>query len=378
MHILFALPGLHRFDRGAEVVFESVAQQIAGRGMHRVTLVGSGNARPDRAYDFIHVSAASRKHFEHWPKLPFLRHEFMYEELTFAARLAALAAVGKADITMTCGYPYTNWALRRPRAGGRPKHVFVTQNGDWPALGKGLEPFFFSCDGLICTNPLYFERNRERWPSALIPNGLDPNQFHPGPSHRAELGLAVGQSLVLMVSALEPGKRVIEAMHAVAEVPQAFLVIAGDGPLRDEVDRLAVTLLPGRFLRRTFNREQMPDLYRSADLFLHTKIQESFGNVYIEALSCGIPIVAHDDEVTRWILGDHAVLVDSNSQPLLTTAIKETLNARSARSGGAAWAHARYSWEVVASKYVDFFTNVLNRHSGDDLSDARSNPRIKV
>src|SRR5689334_10157497 len=84
MRILFALPGLHRFGRGAEVVFESVAEQIALRGEHQVTLVGSGEARTDRAYDFIHLPAASRERFEHWPKLPFLRHEFMYEELSFA------------------------------------------------------------------------------------------------------------------------------------------------------------------------------------------------------------------------------------------------------------------------------------------------------
>src|SRR3954471_22455026 len=280
MHILFALPGLHRFDRGAEVVFESVAQQISRRGKHRVTLVGSGDRRPDRSYDFIHVPTASRERFEHWPKLPFLRHEFMYEELTFAAGLALLPAVTEADVTMTCSFPYTNWALRRPRLGKRrPAHVFVTQNGDWPAQRRGAEPRFFSCDGLICTNPLYFERNRERWHSTLIPNGVDPARFHPGPEKKAELGLPTDRPVILMVSALEAGKRVIEAMRAVAGVPDAFMVVAGDGPLRDEVDRLAPEILPGRFARRTFDHSQMPDLYRSADLFLPTKILESFGNV---------------------------------------------------------------------------------------------------
>jgi glycosyltransferase involved in cell wall biosynthesis len=368
MQLLFALPGLHRVGRGAEVVFESVAQQIAARGEHQVTLVGSGQPRADRAYDFIHLPAVSREHFEHWPKLPFLRQEFMYEELTFATGLALLPAVGKADVTMTCGYPYTNWALRRPRLGKRrPAHIFVTQNGDWPAQGRGAEPRFFSCDGLICTNPLYFERNRARWHSALIPNGVDPARFHPGPQRRAELGLPIERPIVLMVSALEAGKRVIEAMHAVAEVPDAFLVVAGDGPLRHEVDRLAAERLPGRFMRGTFTHEQMPDLYRSADLFLHTKIRESFGNVYVEALSCGAPIVAHDDEVTRWILGGHAVLVDTTSKEALTKVIAEALRAPKTDTEGAAWARSRYGWEAIAAQYVDFFRDVLERtrRSGD-------------
>ena len=164
-----------------------------------------------------------------------------------------------------------------------------------------------------------------------------------------------------MASALEPGKRVIEAIRAVAQVPDAFLLIAGDGALRDEVDRLAAELLPGRFLRRTFAHEQMPDLYRSADLFLHTKIRESFGNVYVEALSCGAPIVAHDDEVTRWILGEHATLVDTQSQAVLAAAIKMVLRAPPSGAAAAAWAHARYSWDAVAGNYVDFFTDVLEK-----------------
>ena len=361
MHLLFALPGLHRFGRGAEVVFESIAQQIAVQGDHQVTLVGSGTPRGDRAYKFIHLPAVSREKFETWPKFPFLRHEFMYEELTFAARLAVLPVVGQADITLTCSYPYVNWALRRPRRGKRPPHVFVTQNGDWAAQRSGPEPSFFSCEGLICTNPLYLERNEEQWHSTLIPNGIDPARFSPGPPRKAELGLPTDRPVVLMVSALEPGKRVIEAMHAMAEIPAAALVVAGDGPLREEVDRLAAEILPGRFKRATFSHEQMPDLYRSADVFLHTKIRESFGNVYIEALSCGVPVVAHDDEVSRWILGEHAVLVDTDSKPALTAAIAKSLGSPPDGSDAVAWAHRRYSWQVVAGKYVEFFADVLAR-----------------
>ena len=283
----------------------------------------------------------------------------MYEELTFALALARLHAVGEADVTITCSYPYTHWALRRARFGKRPPHVFVTQNGDWPAAERTGEARFFSCDGLICTNPLYYERNSARWNSTLIPNGVDPNRFRPGPERKADLGLPTNRPVILMVSALDPAKRVLEAMRAVADVPDAFLVVAGDGPQRDAVDRLAAEILPGRFARRSFRHEQMPDLYRSADVFLHTKIRESFGNVYVEALSCGTPVVAHDDEVTRWILGSHARLVDTTSGATLTEAIAAEIRAPRARGEAAAWAHERYSWDVVAGGYMDFLVNVF-------------------
>jgi glycosyltransferase involved in cell wall biosynthesis len=165
-----------------------------------------------------------------------------------------------------------------------------------------------------------------------------------------------------MVSALEEGKRVLEGMRAVAKIRDAFCVIAGDGPLRSSVDRLAAELLPGRFLRNVFPHEVMPVLYRSADVFLHTAIHESFGNVYIEALASGTPIVAHDDQITRWILGDHAHLVDTNSQPQLVEAVKKALEASAEKTAsGVAFAVSNYSWRTIATKYVDFFAEVLSR-----------------
>jgi glycosyltransferase involved in cell wall biosynthesis len=357
MHILFALPGLHRVNRGAEVALESVALEIARRGKHQVTVAGSGQPIEGRPYKFRHVPNIQRSRFEAWPKLPFLRNEFMYEDLTFATGLARKASFG-ADLTITCNYPYTSWALRK----GGPRFVFVTQNGDWPARNGQIEARLFHCDGLVCTNPIYFSRNKDRWPSALIPNGLDPERFHAGAGRRAELGLPQGKKLVLMVSALEPGKRVIEAMRAVALVKDAFLVVAGDGPQRQEVDQLAAEMLPGRFMRATFPRDVMPDLYRSADLFLHTKIEESFGNVYIEALSSGLPIVAHDDEVTRWILGDRATLVDTRSTEGLAAAITQSLGGpRGDAADAVSWAHGRYAWAEVARQYEEFFEATLAR-----------------
>jgi glycosyltransferase involved in cell wall biosynthesis len=365
MRLLFALPGLHRVRRGAEVALESVAQEIALEGADDVTLIGSGAPIPDRAYQFKRVPIIPRDRFEGWPALPFLRNEYMYEELTFAAGLITTSWRNDADVTMTCGYPYTNWVLRSSLPSKRrPAHVFVTQNGDWPASQRGWEPRFFSCDGLVCTNPLYFERNRERWFSTLIPNGIAPERFHPGPGSRATLGLPEDRPVVLMVSALEPGKRVLDGMRAVARTSGAFLVVAGDGSLRNEVDRLAAELLPGRFLRKMFPHEQMPALYRSANLFLHTAIRESFGNVYIEALGTGLPIVAHDDEVTRWILEDHAHLVDTTSEQLLADALESVLySADNDVARRTAFAQAKYNWRAVAARYREFFTEVVQRVS---------------
>jgi glycosyltransferase involved in cell wall biosynthesis len=362
MRILFALPGLHRVSRGAEVAFESIAQEIALQGEHNVTLIGSGDEIPGRAYRFEHVSSVPRNHFERWPKMPFLRSEFMYEDLTFAAGLAISPWRAETDITVTCNYPYTNWALRSHfTRQSRPAHVFVTQNSDWPAYERRREYRFFSCDGLLCTNPLYWQRNRERWFSTLIPNGIDLARFFPGPADRPRLGLPENRPVVLVVSALEEGKRVLQAIRAVADLHDAFLVIAGDGPLRGQVDRLAAELLPGRFLRKRFSHELMPVLYRSSNVLLHTAIKEPFGNIYVEALASGTPIVAHNDENTRWILENHAYLVDTNLQPLLVRTLTQAMQTPAySTARGVAFA-SRFSWSIVAGRYSEFFAEVLDR-----------------
>jgi glycosyltransferase involved in cell wall biosynthesis len=211
----------------------------------------------------------------------------------------------------------------------------------------------------VCTNPVYYAANRERWLSALIPNGVDTARFHPGPADRAALGLPEGRPIVLMVSALMPSKRVLEAMRAMARVKDAFLVVAGDGALREEADALAREVLPGRFLRSTFPHERMPDLYRCADVFLHMSPRESFGNVYVEALATGTPVVAHDDEVTRWIVESHACLVDTFSEAALAGALQAGIDAGAAgRAERAAFA-ARYAWSAVAARYVEFLEKVV-------------------
>jgi glycosyltransferase involved in cell wall biosynthesis len=363
MRMLFVLPGLHRVHRGAEVAFESIAHEIALEGDHQVTLIGSGKETPPRAYCFKRVPSLPREWFERWPSVPFLRNEYMYEELTFAAALATTRWRHDVDVTVTCSYPYTNWVLRSALLGKRrPAHVFVTQNGDWPAHVRRWEYRFFSCDGLVCTNPVYFERNRARWFSTLIPNGVDPARFHPGHGDRTAFGMPEDRPVILMVSALVESKRVLEGMRAVARVSDAFLVVAGDGPLRIEVDRLGRELLAGRFLRVTFPYERMPDVYRSADVFLHTTFTESFGNVYIEALASGTPIVAHDDVVSRWILEDHAYLVDTTSEHALVDTLKDALRARATNAGErATFAASRYAWRTVAARYRDFLFEVVGR-----------------
>jgi glycosyltransferase involved in cell wall biosynthesis len=359
VRVLFALPGLHRVNRGAEVAFESVAHHLAASG-EDVVVIGSGRERAGEPYTFRHAPAANRERFERWPKVPFLRSDYMYEELTFAPGLLRSYRGRDFDVTLTCGFPYTHWVLRGKRRRGRPAHVYVTQNGDWPAFRHRSEYRFFSCDGLVCINPVYERHHRERWRTALIPNGVDPDRFFPGASERARFGIPAAAPVVLMVSALIPSKRVVEGVRAVAAIPDAVLIVAGDGAQRQELDALAEQLMPGRFIRRSVPRDDMPALYRSADVFLHLTLDEPFGNVYAEAMASGLGVVAHDTEVTRWICGEQETLVDTTGSRRVTEALVDAL-ARTGEDVAERVDRTRrlFSWGAVATQYRTFLTDVV-------------------
>lgn len=353
MKLLFALSGFHKYERGAEVALMSVAEALAATG-DDVTLMGSGTARPNTAYNFQHVGSRSRELFEKWPHFPPLRSETAWEDATFAANLLRKYDPADFDAVVTCAFPFTHWALRRP-AKSKPLQIFVTQNGDWPAVSDQSEYRSFACDGLVCTNPDYLERNQAKWNCALIPNGVDLSRFKPGTGDRGRFGFPGDKKIILMVSAFIETKRVLEGIRAVSTLPDAFLVVAGDGPLRDEAQALADALMPGRFMRVSLAAHDMAALYQSADVFLHLSLLESFGNVFLEAWASGMPIVAHDSERLRWILGNYGNLCDTEDEAQLVNALATAIssNATKVTSGV-----ERFAWHNIAQEYRNFISNL--------------------
>lgn len=363
MRIAFVLPGLHNINRGAEAAFEAIALELAAMPNTEVTLIGSGEPRDGTAYRFLHAPCTPRENFRNLPSIPPFRTEYRYEELTFIKGLWKVYDPSEYDAVLTCSYPFVQWALRMKKKNGkRPAQIFVTENGDWAARRLNMEYRLFNCDGLVCTNPEYHRRHKDTFKSALIPNGIHADAFIPGESVRAELGLPEGGPLILMVSALIESKHPIEGIKAAAKVPGAALVIAGNGPLHETCDALGKELLGDRYQRISLPAEKMPSLYRSADVLLHMSREEAFGNIYIEAAACGLPVVAHDYETPRWILGEAGRFIDSSNIERVTQALNDALASKT--DYDPAQRHKelseRFAWPVVAGQYRQFLAEVLN------------------
>jgi glycosyltransferase involved in cell wall biosynthesis len=353
------LNGLHHERRGAEVAFESLAQQLGRFDDIDLTLFGAGEPRNGTPYDFVHVNRVDRSKLGWLPTMPLMRSDFAYEELTFIASLARRYRPSGFDVTIGCGFPFTNLFLtRRGRRSIRPPHVYITENGDWPARSDQAEYRWFRCDGLVCTNREYFADNRKRWRSVEIPNGIDVTRFRPGPPERERLGLPSNVPLVVMVSAMVPYKRVLEAIPAVARISDACLVVAGDGELSDQVHASADELMPGRFRQVRLDSADMPALYRSADAVLHMALFEPFGNVYIESVACGGSLVAHRNSSTEAILdGVDCELIDTDDSQAVTAAIERA--AETAPTVVPEAFRRRFDWASLAGEYRSFLHEVV-------------------
>lgn len=359
MRILFALPGLHRYDRGAEIAFISIAQKLAKAG-DSVTLIGSGPVRAATPYRFSPAQSIRRENFETLPPIWILRNEYVYEELTFAPNLLCRFRPTDYDVTLTCSFPFTNWVLRRPTLfGKRPAHVFVTQNGDWPAYSRDAEYRYFGCDGLVCTNPEFYERNKNQWRCRLIPNGVDCDRFFPGPGQRRQFALPADRLIVLMVSALIPSKRVEVGIEAISHLPDVHLVVAGDGPLRGEIDAMAARRIPGRFTRLFVEPEAMPALYRSADIYLHLSKDEPSSLAIVEAMASGLPIIAQDMPRMRYVVGDDEFLMETTNPTAIAEQIVRAQHSSSCRVIERSSKAARFSWANIAGMYGSFLQEVV-------------------
>jgi glycosyltransferase involved in cell wall biosynthesis len=187
---------------------------------------------------------------------------------------------------------------------------------------------------------------------------MDATRFTPGRGDRASFNLPADVPVVLMVSALIASKYVAAGVRAVASLPGVHLVVAGDGPQRAEIDALAAEHLPGRYTRLTTTMDRMPELYRCANVFLHLSRDEAFGNVYIEALATGLPVVGHDYPTARWILGEWGSLVDTADDHRTTEALRAALATPPEADRRHAFAAERYDWPAVASLYGDFLKEV--------------------
>ncbi|WP_041840920.1 glycosyltransferase [Actinoplanes friuliensis] len=199
----------------------------------------------------------------------------------------------------------------------------------------------------------------------LIPSGVNTSRFRPdGPAETR-----TARRRILSVGRLVERKGFADLIRAMRFVGDAELVIVGGDPgepYARDLRALAADCGVGDRVRLVpaVPAQEMPRWYRSADVLAATPWYEPFGLTPLEAMACGIPVVATavgglTDTVVDGITGD---LVPSHDPRALGLTLRRLLADDLRRQGYAAAAADRaghsYSWRRVATQLTALYTDV--------------------
>jgi glycosyltransferase involved in cell wall biosynthesis len=215
-----------------------------------------------------------------------------------------------------------------------------------------------------------------------LPKGVDSELFHPeGRNLRATLGL--GDKRVVMTAArLVPIKNVRLLVDAMAllrhRLVGAHLVIVGNGPEAEALKAAAAMLEMSDAV--TFAgyvaHADTPAFYRAADVFALSSDFDNSPNVVLEAMACGLPVVATDVGGVRDFVtdGTGGLVVPRQDAGALAAALETYLiSPDAARAAGAlnrTRATTEFSWRTSALRLLDVYHQVLAARSGADRASA--------
>ncbi|MEV6597193.1 glycosyltransferase family 1 protein [Actinoplanes sp. NPDC051346] len=196
-------------------------------------------------------------------------------------------------------------------------------------------------------------------PDHVIGNGVDRLRDDPAAARRLESEYGLEPGYVLHVGAQRPHKNVAVLVEAIAEVPDARLVLVGSADERfpDEVapaiERYGVA---DRVTRLPFVPEELlGTLYARAALLAYPSLVEGFGLPVLEAMVSRTPVIASDVPVLREVGGSAALYVAPRCARAWAAAITRLLADDDLRDGlvAAGAAHAsHFTWGAAAARLV--------------------------
>lgn len=202
----------------------------------------------------------------------------------------------------------------------------------------------------------------------VVARGVDTQLFHPGQrdeSLRISWGADAQSMVLLSVGRLAPEKNldlIVKTYLALKKSGrQVKLVLAGDGPYRSHLQ----TQCPDAIFTGMCTHAQLAVLYASADLFLFPSLTETFGNVTLEALASGTPVLAFDCAAAGELVqdGQNGWLVQGDDaqryvlKALEVTQKRETLTQARAMTQTSV---AQLDWQQIANQVEAIFRMTLS------------------
>ena len=221
----------------------------------------------------------------------------------------------------------------------------------------------------------------------VLPTGLPPESFERGDGARFRHAHSIAPSrpVALFVGRVAHEKNIDFLLQMLVplrhRVPDALLIVAGEGPAVDHLKNLATRLglqTHVLFLGYMDRRRELPDCYAAADAFVFASRTETQGLVLLEALAQGTPVVATAVMGTVDVLrGARGAVVVQEDSAEFSAALAEVLQDRTRRAALAAGAlHDAQRWSslALAQRLIALYESVTTAHSGRRSVERRPPP----
>ncbi|WFE21878.1 glycosyltransferase family 4 protein [Solwaraspora sp. WMMD937] len=215
--------------------------------------------------------------------------------------------------------------------------------------------------------------------ASVVPLGVDPNLFRPGPTGDAGRRFTVG-----FVGRLEHHKGIADLLRA-AESVDCDVAFIGEGALRPLVEQ-AIERRPGRIVLHSWaDHHDLPGHLNRMDALALPSIEvvqrnvlpwvgiplrEQFGRVLVEAMACGTPVVGSDVGEIPHVIGDAGLTFTAGDWVSLANCLSRLRDdpelAARLSANGLARVHRLFSWESIADAMCDAWNGL--RDAGDRRS----------
>ncbi len=361
---------------------DTYAPQVNGvaRTLERLVHAVEERGGTARVFTVNDPHAAPLPHVTRYPSVPFWAYKQLRVSTPSHARVMSdLAAFAPTLVHAATEFGVGMAGRRAARALGVPfvssYHTSFTAYARFYRLGLLAQPGWaflrwFHNAGLrtYCPTPsIVDEVAAEGFTNTRVwSRGVDRERFSPrfrSNAWRERIGVTDHTLVVSYVGriAAEKGLDVaLEAIRlAVAARPDRITFVAvGDGPFEAELHRLAP---PGSWLPGKLLGDALSEAYASSDVFLFPSVTDTFGNVLLEAMASGVPVVGADVGPTRELLApDRGWLVTPGDAAGFAAALVAVVDDRAllaaARERGLAFAASK-SWQAVWDPLIaDYLT----------------------
>ena len=238
-------------------------------------------------------------------------------------------------------------------------------------LSPIIRSIWKNADALVANSEVLKQRAEQfdsRYPIKIIPNGVDCNFFCR--DEKIEKKDSFARCNILFVSRLIQGKGLQYIIPLIKQISdrceescgkKVFLTIVGDGPYREELERITAEYNVGSYIsfegKKT--KKELYSYYNNADLFILPSESEGMPNVVLEAMATGLPIIMTPCGGSKELIqgNGYVVKIDVFADTIIEICCDEVKRLEMGRQS-AHLAKTKFSWHEKAEDYLNIFEDI--------------------